>query len=267
MKLQKYILTLIITACLYVMLIGSVYLLQGKIIFQPVPLPENHDFQFKTKFEEFNLTASDGAKINSLFFPAEGQSKGGLLYLHGNADNLQRWGNYTSEFTLRGYDVFIIDYRTYGKSKGVLNEDALYQDVLMAYQWLRNKYPAEQLVLYGRSLGSSMASELAAKVPAKMLILETPFNNIQNLLTQVIFPLYLPFDLDYNFANDRHIRKVDYPVHIIHGTQDDVVPFENAIKLKKQLRPKDSFTIIENGGHKNLSDFDEYHLWLDRLLE
>lgn len=267
MRVKKYILALGLTAGLYALLVLSVYFLQEYVIFQPTRLSPNHSFSFDHPFEEHNLVSFDSTKINSIFFPTPKEKKGAVLYLHGNADDLSRWGKYTVDFTSRGYDVFIIDYRGYGKSGGEHDEQAMYKDASIAYNWLKQKHRADQIILYGRSLGSSIASELASKVSAKKLILETPFNSINELFKSRIAFIPLPFDLDYQFANDRNLRKINYPIHIIHGTKDEVVPLENALKLKPLLKEHDSFTIIEKGMHKNLRTYAEYQVWLDQVLD
>ncbi len=267
MKIQKYIVALVLTVCLYALLVVSVYLLQSYIVFQPTTIPDKYTFSFDESFEEITLSSKDSTAINSLFFPTKEKSKGAILYLHGNADDLRRWGKYAVDFTERGYDVFIIDYRGYGKSEGTLDEKGMYQDVLTAFEWLNEKYSSDQIIIYGRSLGAAMASELASEVNAKMLVLETPFSNVNDLFKNRIALFYLPFDLKYRFANDRNLPNVKYPIHIIHGTDDGVVPLENALKLKPLLREKDSFTIVEEGAHKDLSSFEEYQEWLTKLLE
>ena len=115
-------------------LIGSYLLLnvlfftfQKKIIFQPAKLHLDHSFNFEEPFQEFFIPVGN-QKINALYFNAKKDKKGVILYLHGNADNLDRWGKYASDFTHRGYDVLMIDYRGYGKSDGKASEKNIYSD-------------------------------------------------------------------------------------------------------------------------------------------
>jgi uncharacterized protein len=241
------------------------YLFQKQLIFHPRSLATTYQYRFETKFEEFFLPTPDGEKINGLYFKSN-SPKGIVLYFHGNADNLQRWGKHASDFTSRNYDFALIDYRGFGKSTGEINETAMYNDAHLLYEWALQKYPTAQVIIYGRSLGTAVASGLAAKVAAKALILETPFYNIRSVFeTQVPF-LKLPFEMHYQFPTDAFVKQVQYPIHIVHGTKDEIVPYNGAILLKNIIKPTDSFITIEGGKHKNLNTFKEYYDCLDKWL-
>lgn len=263
---KKWWLILLVLPFLYLLMIGGFYLFQDRIIFQSSKLQPDFAFEFEQPFKEYMLTTNEEVKINALLFEAENKSRGIVLYFHGNADNLKRWGQYTTDFTSRGYDVLAIDYRGYGKSKGQPSEKALYQDAENIYHWISKKYLPDEVVIYGRSLGSSVATYLAGKSEARMLILETPFNNIKNVIQKNATFLWLPFELNYSFSVDKTIEQVQMPIHIIHGTDDEIVPYELGEKLKEKLKPGDNFFAIQNGKHKNLSTFEAYHSILDRIL-
>ena len=253
---------------IYVLFLLGFYFGQRHIIFQPEPLPKDYRYQFNHPFEEYTLYTPDNTAINALLFKTNVQSKCGVvLYLHGNADNLQRWGNYHVDFTRRGYDVFFIEYRGYGKSEGMVSEEHLYEDAQIGYDWIKQRYDTGDIIIYGRSLGCAPASKLGALVSAKMLILETPFNNIKGTLENRAMVLYLPYNLDYNLPNDKHIPLVNCPIYIFHGTDDMVVPYASAQELEPLLKKGDRFITIPEGGHKNLSDFEEYQRNLDLILD
>lgn len=233
--------------------------MQKKVLFRPKVLPPNHRFHFDEPVEEHFLDTPDGERLNALLFPsAETFSRGVVLYFHGNRDNLQRWGAMHRDFTRLGYDFFAPDYRGYGKSTGDHDEARYLQDAEQAYYWLREKYAPEDIVLYGRSLGSGMASYLAAQVPARMLILETPFDNIRGLLASHVRRHEPPFEPAFSFPNDENLQKSSLPKLIFHGTRDHVVPFASASKLKKVLLPGDEFVTLEGGSHHNLHTFPAY---------
>ena len=109
-----------------------------------------------------------------LFRSTQQPSKGLVFYLHGNADNLQRHARRYSDFTEKGYDIFMMDYRSYGKSRGEPSEVVFHQDV----QWIFEEAlkicqtTAPETIVYGRSLGTGMASKLASNNHIKTLILE-----------------------------------------------------------------------------------------------
>ncbi len=251
----------------YIMLVIAAQIFQKQLIFRPVPLKKDYAFEFEEDFHELWIPGKDSVEFNALCFKTpKDTSKGIILYFHGNADNLQRWGKMHEEFTIRGYDFFCMDYRGYGKTPGPLNEQNMYDDALVAYEYISKNYKSKDIIIYGRSLGCTVASELASKVPARMLILETPFNNIRSLF-KMRFPLLPSFvKMRYHFKNDDHIKKVKYPVHIFQGTKDRIVPYKSAEQLKPFLKEGDQFITIPGGGHKNLSRYKLYQTTLESIL-
>ena len=245
----------------------SVYL-QKKALFRPVRLEADYCFRFSEPFEEHYFATPDGERLNGLFFPAPGAYRRGVvLYFHGNRDNLQRWGAMHRDFTDLGYDFFAPDYRGYGKSTGEPEEKTLYADARLIYKWLRKKYAPGEIVLYGRSLGTGMACYLAAQVPARMLVLETPFDNIRGLLTSHLRKNALPFEPAFEFPNHAFLGKTTMPVLIFHGTRDRLVPYSSAASLQVCLKPGDEFVTIEGGSHNNLPSFQKYRERLQHWLE
>ncbi|MFZ4635736.1 MAG: alpha/beta hydrolase, partial [Saprospiraceae bacterium] len=154
----------------------------------------------------------------------------------------------------------------YGKTPGTPSPDHLYEDALLLLDHVSHGYRAEQIVLYGRSLGSAPATRLAAEGRAKSLILETPFDNLHNL-----FQAYMPLQQwsvqpAFDLPNDAYLRQTPLPVLIFHGTRDRVVPYASAARLKPLLKPNDLFVTIPGGSHHNLGESPLYadHLaaWL-----
>ena len=119
---------------------------QEKVVFLPVALPLEHEFKFETAFEEYLWETPFEGKINGLHFKIE-NPKGVILYFHGNADNLHRWGKIAAEFTHFGYDILVMDYRGYGKSSGPRNEDFLYSDAQYFYDFAKENYGEENTVV------------------------------------------------------------------------------------------------------------------------
>ena len=240
---------------------------QNWIIFQPKKLALNYKFQFDTPFEERFFQVNGGDSINTIFIKSLQQpSKGVVLYFHGNADNLQRWANYHKDLTSRGYDFFVMDYRGYGKSSGKPSEQFLYEDARFFYDFLRKTYDSTQIVIYGRSLGTGIAAQLASQVSAKCLILETPYNNINCALAKHIFLNQLPYSLDCKLETERFLPIIKCPILAFHGTSDWVIPYACAKKIIPLLRKKDKFITIEGGGHKNLSQYSMFQENLDEIL-
>jgi hypothetical protein len=254
-KLKRFgIFTVVILMLLTVML----YSFQEKLIFLPTKLAEDHVYTFNADFDEIFLDTTDGARLNALHFYTD-NPKGLILYFHGNAGDLSRWGEIVLPFVDLGYEVLVMDYRNYGKSTGELSEDALYQDAQLFYAYAMEKYPEEQLLIYGRSLGTGIASQLSSKNQPQKLILETPFYSLLDV-AQERFP-FLPVSylLRYRIPSHEFLKKVDCPIRIFHGTTDNVVPYASGEKLYDSISNgnKKMYT-IPNGNHNNLSDFEIY---------
>jgi alpha-beta hydrolase superfamily lysophospholipase len=134
--LRTTAIVLAIFAAVYVAICILAYFFQERIIFFPERLSPDHEFDFDGHHEEVFITTTGGAKLNGLLFKAP-DAKGLIFYLHGNAGSLNSWGDVAATYTRLGYDVFLLDYRGYGKSEGeVTSEDELVQDVRDAYDYL-----------------------------------------------------------------------------------------------------------------------------------
>ncbi|NNK80723.1 MAG: alpha/beta fold hydrolase, partial [Flavobacteriales bacterium] len=203
--------TLIVLLILIV--IGNIftYPMQHLFIFRPDVIEKDYRFSFDNDFEEVNIETEDGGNINALHFKRP-NSKGVVLYFHGNSGNLIRWGELNDEFGSMDYDLFIMDFRGFGKSTGKLTESAFYQDAELCYRYISEQYEPENIIIYGRSMGSGPASYLASKVDARHLILETPFHSIKSLF-YTYYP-FLPrvFIFKFRFQNFKFLEQVEYPV-------------------------------------------------------
>lgn len=261
-RLKKFALIFVL---IYLLMVSALYVLQEKMIFIPTRLQSDYVYQFEDPFEELFLkTDTKGTVINALHFKVNAP-KGVILYFHGNAGNLSRWGVITSEFTKYNYDVFVMDYRTYGKSTGNLSEDVLYNDAQYCYDYLAG-LGYSNIVVYGRSLGTAMALNVASKNEISHVILETPFYSIVDVAKRryPVFPVEKL--LKYHFPNFESMAKVRSEITIIHGTSDRVVPIKSALKLYELAPKQTNFITIEKASHNNLSTFDLYWQSMDAIL-
>jgi len=253
---------------LYVIFGGLLYVFQENMLFLPTTLDKDHQFSFEYPFEELFFETEQGGLINAIHFKVENTEtrKGVILYFHGNANNLTRWGNIAEYFVEKQYDVLIIDYRTYGKSKGVLNEDVFYSDAQYCYTYLKKQYNESEITLYGRSLGTGIAAFLASKNTPKQLLLESPYYSIADIAKNR-FPVYpINLLLKYKFPTNKILPDVDCPVTIFHGTEDLVVPYSSGKKLYKLGLDNVELISIDGGGHNNLIEFEAYHMGIDEIL-
>lgn len=149
-------------------------------------------------------------------------------------------------------NVLIIDYAGYGESEGTPSENSLYQSAHAAWKYLISdkKVVAEKIIIFGRSLGGAVAVNLATKVKAGGLILESTFSSVRDVV-DIIFPVMSNFlYLRYSFDSLGKIKKVNYPVLMIHSPDDEVIPFELGVKLFQEVTAKKDFLQIK-GGHND----------------
>jgi hypothetical protein len=254
---------------IYILMAGGfMYFKQENMIFAPEALPPDFKFAFPERFEELDWSV-DGARINALHFRAA-KPKGIVLYFHGNAGSLKSWGDVVSDFTRRGYDIVIPDYRGFGKSTGrIESEKMLHDDAQTAFNHVKKIFPENQIILYGRSIGTGIAVHLARTNRPRMVILESPYLNLLNMAVRY-YPLVprplLSLLVRYPMRTDHWIADVSCPVYLFHGTNDNVIPFNESEQLSKLIRSKHELIAVPEGGHNNLADFRQYRDALDRIL-
>ena len=263
MKWVKKVLAVII----FMVVAGTVvsYVFQNKLIFQGKKLSSDFHFSFQQPFQEAFIPTADGQVLNALWFKPRHHAKGLVIYFHGNADNLQRWGQYATDITQLGYEVLMVDYRGYGKSSGTPVEKVLYEDASLIWQWAAKNSKHKHVVIYGRSLGAAIATHLAAEVQPDLLILETPFDELMG--ASVLRYLFAVVPLHSTFNTRQFLEKVTCKTVIFQGTDDWVVSLKSAERLKPALKETDEFIVIPDGGHNNLREFPLYHTKLAMVLQ
>ncbi len=254
---------LMAVAALYLFLMAVMYFFQERLIFFPEKLSENHSFTFPVPFEEVWIQ-SEGVRLHSLRF-TKPEPKGVILFFHGNAGSLDSWGGLYQDFQRFPYDLWILDYRGYGKSGGeIRSEAALHQDAQAFYAAARARYKGKELIIYGRSIGTGIAAKLAAEHPPKLLFLETPYYSFPKLV-QSIYPFVPSFLVKYKLETHRYVQNQDYPIHLFHGDQDALIPHDCAKDLEA-IASNITLHTIEGAGHNNISAFTGYHQQLNTIL-
>ena len=263
MRILRRILAGII--CLYVIVGASLYFFQQKFIFHPDPLPADYKFNYDVPFDEIKLPINDKVLLSAIRFKTA-HPKGVVLYFHGNARNISFYAPKAADFTRNGYEVLMMDYPGYGKSTGPLKEEVIYANALHMYEIARSQYAPDSIIIYGRSLGTGVAAELASVRDCKKLVLEAPYYNMTDMAYRMA-PIY-PYGLmlEYFFPTNEFLPRVTAPITILHGTADNTVPIASGQKLKKFLKQGDQFVAIPGGGHNNLGDYPLFHQSLDQLL-
>ena len=169
-------------------------------------------------------------------------------------------------FTRKGYQVLMIDYPGYGKSTGALTEKKLYAWARQVYKIAHKRFAADSIIIYGKSLGTGIAAELASVRGCKRLILETPYYDFPSVVNRFL-PVYpVRWMLHYQLPTREYLRDVRAPVTLLHGTRDGVISYKNAEKLSRGFKPGDELITIRGGSHNNLFEYPETLAKLDSLL-
>ncbi|MEM6894104.1 MAG: alpha/beta fold hydrolase [Bacteroidota bacterium] len=264
--MQNWVFVALLVLTAYVLLSVLLYFLQDYFLFKPEKLTPDFEFHYNNQeFEEYNVETRDGAVINGLRFRAQ-SPKGVVFYLKGNSKSIKGWGKFAVDFTRHGYDVIMVDYRGFGKSTGRRTQKAVKRDMQVIYNKIRDKVPEKYIILYGRSLGSGFAAKLASMNNPRMLILDAPYYSLSKVAKKYIPFMPLSLLIKFPMPTYKWLKYVKCPIHIIHGTDDRLIPYKTSIKLSK-INPKTTklYTVI-GGGHKNLNTFESYHQMLGEII-
>src|SRR5687767_11254093 len=250
----------------YVTIGIALYFLQDKFLFHPRKLPADYQYQFSVPFRETVIPVSAQKNLSYVQFTVpDSVFKGIVLYFHGNRENINRYAPFAGNFTRRGYEVWMMDYPGFGKSTGKRTEKGMYEDALTLYRIAIKKVAADSIIIYGKSLGTGVASQLASIRDCRRLILETPYYSMDALARHYFFMYPVIPMSKYSFPNHNYLEKTKVPVTIFHGTRDRVIPYSQAKRLIKK-RPGIELVTIEKGRHNDLSSFPLFQEKLDSLL-
>lgn len=265
MKMKVLLILLSIVFGLYILICTLLYVFQESIIFFPQKLLQTHTFQFNQPYEEQNITMKDGIVLNGLLFKVD-SAKGVIFYLHGNAGSLDSWGHVSNTYTGLNYDVFMIDYRGYGKSGGKIDgETQLYEDIQTVYDALTKQYAEKKIIVLGYSLGTGLAAKVASDNHPQLLILQAPYYNIVTEMKQR-FSIIPAFILKYRLETNKHLKNCSMPVIIFHGDQDYVIDYRASVKLQQEFKPGDQLITLPGQGHNGMSDNEDYRVALRKIL-
>ena len=219
--------------------------------------PRRELFRYPTdrgmEYEDVFFETQDGIKLHGWFIP--GTDDRTILWFHGNAGNVShRVDNLYELHAKIGLNVFIFDYRGYGKSEGQPSEKGTYIDGEAAIEYVRSREDVDdqKLVLFGRSLGCGVATEIAIRHDAYALILESPFTSILAMAKKT-HPFLSKIGLLTNTRYDTlaKVENVTVPIMVLHGDRDDTCPFDMGLEIFKAAPPPKRFYNVKGASHND----------------
>ncbi len=227
--------------------------IEDRLIFQPSPTVEHTPRTAGLEFQDLFFTARDGVRLHGWHIPHR-EARSTLVWFHGNAGNIShRIDNIKRLHDKVAVNIFIFDYRGYGRSAGIASEEGTYLDGEAALDLVRKELAAEpgKTVLFGRSLGAAIAAEMANRYAVQALILESPFISIPEM-ARVVLP-FLPIGplLQTRYDTRAKIQSVTVPVLVLHGDRDEVVPFAQGKKVFDAAPEPKKFFKIVGAGHND----------------
>jgi fermentation-respiration switch protein FrsA (DUF1100 family) len=263
---MKLILALI--SFVYVTVCLVAYLLQSRFVYFPDREEAGTPADVGLDFEEVTFASASGTRLHGWYVSVPG-ARYTLLYCHGNAGNISHRLESIRRFADRGLSVFIFDYSGYGKSAGRPSERATYADALGAWDWLTRTAGVKRdgVILFGRSLGTAVAIDLATEVQARGLILESPFTSAVELGARAFWWLPVRFLARIRYNSMGKIAAVKEPKLFVHSLQDEVVPYGMGKRLYNRA-PRPKMWVKAQGGHNDvyLEPGSAYDEALDRFL-
>ncbi len=239
----------------WALLIAAVWWGQEALLFRPAVLPAGHRFEVPADVHETWVDVP-GARLNALHLKLP-EPAGVVFYLHGNGSNLQGWFINPAFYRALNLDLFMIDYRGYGKSSGRIQSEAqLLDDARVAWQSIAARYAAKRRIFLGRSLGSGLAAQLAAEVQPELTVLVSPYASMQQLAAEK-YPWVPAAVLRYPLRSDLALARVRAPVLLVHGELDTLIPPAHSERLRA-LAAQSRLAIVPGAAHGDVHRFEAY---------
>ncbi|NNU43733.1 alpha/beta hydrolase [Ramlibacter montanisoli] len=252
----------------YAALLAFLWWKQESLMFYPVPLPADYPLAQEPDVHERTVQVK-GATLSVLHLQNR-DARGVVFFLHGNAGNLAGWFSNADFYRQAGFDLVMPDYRGFGKSTGhIASAHDLREDVRAVWDAVAAQYAGKRVVLYGRSLGSGLAADLARQLAERgrapdLTVLVSPYTSIR-ALTREFYPWVPPALIRYPLDTAAHLPHIRGPVLLVHGENDTLIGVHHAHRLKEVL-PSARLLVLPGSGHNDVHDHPSYRPVLREAL-
>jgi fermentation-respiration switch protein FrsA (DUF1100 family) len=260
---------LLTVAAVYAAMTLFMYFFQSHLVYFPHREIIGTPALVGLRFADEAFRTSDGVQLHGWFVPAAPAAPT-MLFMHGNGGNISYLLETLVTAHRLGYNMFVFDYRGYGRSQGSPDEEGTYRDAMAAWRYLttEKRIRAETVILQGRSLGGSVAAWLATQTTPAGLIVESSFTSVPDIGSESypFFPVRLLSR--FRYATIDYIREVRCPVLVIHSRDDEIIPYEHGNKLFEAAKEPKAFLEI-SGGHNEGFVLDEkrYREGIERFVK
>lgn len=239
-------------------------------VYYPSRTLDANGSELNRAFEDVFFVASDGVKLNGWFYPAATNSPRAslaVLVCHGNAGNISHRLGLCQSLLAAGVNVFLLDYRGYGRSEGRPSEEGTYRDAQAAYAWLRGKgFAGSNIVVYGESLGGGVAAELALREPVGGLILQSTFTSVPDLGAELFPWLPVRWLASVRYDTCRKLPRLKTPVLVMHSRADEMISFRHGEKNFAAANEPKLFCQLHGTHNDSTGDRETYLAGLEKFL-
>lgn len=242
---------------LYVAAIAWLYWRQERLLFYPEPWPAEEPAVIHAADIHDVWIDVPGAKLHGLHLQRPG-ARGLVFYLHGNGGNAASWFANADFYRQAGFDLFMLDYRGYGRSTGAIASEAqLMEDARAAWRQLSPQYAGRPCVVFGRSLGTGLAAQLSAEVSPALTVLVSPYRSMAALADEQ-YPWVPRWVLRYPLRTDAVLPRVGSPIVLVHGERDELISPRHSEALLALAGSKGRLLLVPQAGHNDVQEFAAY---------
>lgn len=249
---------------IYLFALAYIYFSQSQLLYQAYNKKEQADIP-KLAINDLRIKANDGTLLQIWYLPPQ-KNMPVFLFFHGQGASLEsgKWRYY--RLRKNGFGFLALAYRGFSSSEGAPSEKGLFLDGLAAYDFLISQgIKPNDIIIHGHSLGSGVATYVAAKRKARALILEAPFSSALDVAKSRLKEFPVDLLMRDKFENSKYIKDVHTPLLVVHGDKDEVIPIQFGKKLFESANSPKSFILIKNGNHNDLTKLGVYKIYFEFL--
>ncbi|MEZ5815091.1 MAG: alpha/beta hydrolase [Alphaproteobacteria bacterium] len=239
-------------------MVGLLFFKQRAFIYFPDKnMPDKAAVNAEGVAQDISVTTDDGLKLSAWFIPPGTPDKPVILFFHGNAGNISHRLFKVSDYTNAGYGVLMAEYRGYGGNASMPTEDGLYRDGRAYFAWLHERgYQSGDIIIYGESLGTGVAVQMASEYDVRALILEAPYARLSDPARRTYF--FIPF-IDALMHDKYHsvdkIGAIDAPKFFMIAGQDEVLGAQTGLALYEAAQIPKTLSVFKDAQHNTIYDY------------